>query len=362
MIKKYTYKYRIYPTLEQEIMFSKIFGCVRYVYNYFLDDYKKNKYRSKYEKNNICNGELKEKYPWLREVDKFALTNSIYNLDNACKRYMNKISDYPKYKNKRSIQSYQTNYTNNNIEVSDKYIKLPKLKKIKAGVHRKIEGTIVNATVKKYPSGKYYVMILVRKEIKEKEKNSYVTALDMGVKTFITDNIGREYISPKSLISNYEKIGKMQRKLSRMLKGSNNYEKMKKRIAKAYEKSENIRNDFLHKLSNSIINDNQVIIIENLDVKSMFQEKMISKILGDISISKFINMLEYKAKYYGRKVIKVNRYYASSQICSNCGYKNKDIKDLSVRNWECPICNSSHSRDINAAINILDEGIKYLFA
>lgn len=360
-MQEHTYKFRIYPNKEQEILLSKTFGNARFVYNYFLEEYKTNGYCSKYDNNNYCNRVLKEEYLWLKETDKFALTNSIYHLDIAIKRNMEKFSKEPKYKNRRSIQSYQTNYTNNNIEILENCIKLPKLKQVKAKVHRKVEGTIVNAVIKKYPSGKYYCMILTKKEIEEKEKNSYIIALDMGVKTFIVDNTGKEYVAPKSLMKSYDKIGNLQKRLNRKQKESNNYYKLKRKIARLYEKSENIRNDFLHKLSFNIVNENQVIILEDLDVKEMFANKKIAKVLGDISISKFISMLEYKAKYYGRKIIKVNRYFASTQICSNCGYRNVEVKDLSIRKWVCPKCDSNHNRDFNAANNILDEGLKYLF-
>lgn len=357
---EYTYKFRIYPNDKQEKLLAKTFGCSRFVYNKFLEMFNNDGYISKIDKNNYCNRNLKQEYPWLKEVDKFSLTNSIYNLDNACIRFMNKLSGKPKFKNKHSVQSYQTNYTNNNIEVLDKYIKLPKLGKVKAKVHRKVEGTIIKACLKKYPTGKYYVMILVRKEIDEKEKSSYITAIDMGVKTFVTLSDMTSYKAPKALLKNMDKLTKEQRKLANKIIESNNYKKQSRKIAKLYEKCNNIREDFLHKLSTTIINENQVIIVEDLNVKEMFQKKMLSKVLGDVSISKFLNMLEYKAKYYKRQLIKINRYYPSSQLCSICGYRNRRIKDLSIRNWQCPKCHSKHDRDINAANNLLSKGLEYI--
>ena len=359
---EYTYKFRIYPNDEQMVQLSKTFGCSRFVYNNLLDDFNNNGYISKYDKNNKCNRELKQEYLWLKEVDKFALTNVIYNLDNACKRYINHLGGKPKFKKKNSLQSYQTNYTNNNIEVLDNYIKLPKLGKVKAKVHRTFEGTIVNATIKKYGNNKYKVMILVKKEIKKKEKNSYITGIDMGISNFVTDSANNVYEAPKSLLNNYDKIGKLQKKLVNRKKGSNNYIKLLNQINKLYDKCNNVRDDFLHKLSTSIINENQVIVIEDLDVKSMFQKKKLAKVLGDVSISKFINMLEYKARWYGRTLIKVNRYYPSSQLCNKCGYQNKELKNYSIRNWICPKCNCNHERDYNAANNILDKGLQMLLA
>ena len=359
---EYTYKFRIYPSDEQKIQLAKTFGCSRFVYNKLLDDFYNNGYISKYDKNNKCNQELKKEFIWLKEVDKFALTNSIYNLDNACVRYIKNLSGKPKFKKKNGRESYQTNYTNNNIEVLDNYIKLPKLGKVKAKIHRTLEGRIIHATIKKYGDNKYKVMITVKKEIKKKDENSYITGIDMGISNFVTDSANNVYEAPKSLINNYGKIGKLQKKLALKKKGSNNYIKLLNKINKLYDKCNNVRNDFLHKLSTSIINENQVIVVEDLDVKSMFQTKKIAKVLGDISISKFINMLEYKAKWYGRTLIKVNRYYPSSQICNSCGYQNKELKDYSIRTWICPKCQSNHNRDYNAANNILDKGLEMLFA
>lgn len=357
---EYTYSFRIYPNEEQIVLIAKTFGCCRFIYNYFLDYSNNNGYSSKYTNNNTCNRELKVEYPWLKEVDKFAITNTIYNLDNAYKRYINKLGGNPRFKKKNNGESYQTNYTNNNIEVLDNYIKLPKLGKVPAKVHRKVEGTIINATIKKYSNNKYKVMILVRKEIKKLETNSYIVGIDMGVSNFVHDSSNNIYNAPKELMNAYDKIGRLQKSLSLKKKGSNNYKKIENKINKLYDKCNNVRNDFLHKLSTSIINENQVIVVEDLNVKEMFQNKNIAKVLGDISISKFINMLEYKAKWYGRKLIKVDRYYPSSQLCNNCGYQNKKIKEYSIRSWQCPRCESVHDRDYNAANNILDKGIELL--
>lgn len=203
-------------------------------------------------------------------------------------------------------------------------------------------------------------MILVRKEIKKLETNSYIVGIDMGVHNFVHDSSNNIYKAPYKLISNGEKLSKFQKKLSLKKKGSNNYKKLENKINKLYDKSHNVRNDFLQKLSTNIINENQVIVVETLNIKEMFQNNNIAKILSDISISKFINMLEYKAKWYGRKLIKVDRYYPSSQLCSNCGYQNKKVKDCSIRVWQCPNCKRIHDRDYNAASNILWNGIEKL--
>ena len=353
----YTYKFRIYPNKEQVIQLSKTFGCTRYVYNYYLEKSKDNNYKNKTVNNNDCNRILKKENVWLKSVDKFAITNSIYNLDNAFKHFFNHGYGYPKFKSKSNIQSYQTNYTNNNIEVLDNSIKLPKLGKVKAKLHRCLVGRIINATIKKYSSGCYYVSILVEREIEDKSIASEIIGIDMGLKDFVIDNIGNKYTNPEALKYLEYKLIREQQRLSKKTKKSNNYYKQVKKIARIHNKIENIRNDYLHKLSTSIINENQVIIVEDLDVSSMKQNKMIAKKVSDVSISKFISMLEYKSNYYGRVFKKVNRYYASSQICHVCGYQNKEVKNLNVRNWICPKCLEEHDRDINASINILEQGL-----
>jgi len=354
---QYTYKYRIYPNSEQETLLVKTFGCTRFVFNYFLGLSKDNKYKNKTENNNQCNRELKIEFPFLKEVDKFAITNSIYNLDNAFKNFFRKQNKYPKFKSRRHIQSYQTNFTNNNIEIFSDSIKLPKLGKIIAKVHRELEGRIINATVKKYPSGKYYVCILVEKDIEIKKEVNSIIGIDMGLNSFITDNQGNKINDPKALESLEKKLSIYQQKLSLKKKGSNNYHKQRIRIARVHERISNIRNDFLEQLSSKIVNENQVIIVEDLSVKEMMRNSYLAKRLSDVSISSFIEKLEYKSKWYGRVFIKVNKYFPSSQICSFCGEQNTSVKDLSVRNWKCSICNMEHDRDENAAINILHQGI-----
>jgi len=274
------YKYRLFPNKQQEEQIQKTFGCCRFVYNQILSR-RKEMYEAQKESmnktscNNYCNQVLKKEYEWLKEVDKFAISNAIYNLDNASKRYMNKLGGKPKFKKKNKGESYKTNYTNNNVEVLDDYIKLPKIGKVFAKVHIKPEGTIINAAVKKYSDNKYKVMILVRKEIKKLETNSYIVGIDMGVHNFAYDSSNNVYNSPKKLINTYDKIGKLQKNLSLKKKDSNNYKKLENKINKLYDKCNNVRDDFLQKLSTNIINENQVIVVEDLSVKEMFQNKIL---------------------------------------------------------------------------------------
>jgi len=358
----YTYRFQIYPDDIQIIQLAKTFGCARFIYNYYLGISKDNNYKNKTENNNNCNRMLKKELVWLKEVDKFVITNSIYNLDSSFKHFFSHGYGYPRFKSKSNNQSYQTNYTNNNIEVLNNYIKLPKLGKVRSKVHRPVEGRIINATVKKYSSGCYCVCVNVEKEILQTKGQQNVIGLDMGLKDFAVDNLGNKYTNPEALKYLEYKLIKEQRKLSLKTKRSNNFYKQVQKISMIHNKIENKRNDYLHKLSSSIINENQVIIVEDLDVESMKQNKLISKKISDVSISKFIRMLEYKSNYYGRIFMKVNRYFASSQLCHTCGYKNKEVKNLSIRNWTCPSCLEEHDRDINASINILEYGLLKLVA
>ena len=355
------YKYRIYPNNIQKEQINKTFGCCRFVYNallaYRIKQYNDNSASmSRIDCNNYCNRVLKNKYLWLKEVDKFALTNSIYNMDNAFSNFFKGNCKYPKFKKKKDIfKSYTTNYTNNNIVVDfdNNKIKLPKLKLIKSSVHRKFNGSILNATISKTPTGKYYVSILVDTNI----DTLPITDKKIGIDLVITSN-GKIYENKKIFSKLKEKLIMYQRRLSKKKKGSNNFKKIKQKLALIHEKIHNTRCDYLHKISHEIINENQVIITEDLQIKNMVKNHNLSSSIIDASWSILINQLKYKSKWYGRNYITVDKFYASSQICSNCGYKNSNTKDLSIRVWNCPNCNIHHNRDINAAINILQHGLQ----
>ena len=361
------YKYRIYPNKEQEILIQKTFGCVRFVYNnvlsYKIDKYKnENMSLSKIDCNNYCNRVLKNEYNWLKEVDKFSLNNSIINIDNAYKKFFTEHSGFPKFKSKKdNHKSYKTNFTNNNIEVdfiNDK-IKIPKLKWVKSKVHRKFTGKIKSATISQNPSGKYFISILVDTENIQMSKNNNKVGIDLGLKEFAITSDGELISNPKYLRKSEKRLIKLQKDLSRKQKGSKNRNKCRLKVAKLHEKIGNQRKDFLHKLSTRLVNDNQVIVLEDLKVKNMIKNKYLSKSISDVSWSEFVRQLEYKSEWYGRQIVKVDTWYPSSQICSNCGHKDGK-KELSIREWICPICGTHHDRDINASINILNEGLKIL--
>lgn len=361
-----SYKFRLYPNKEQELYFSKCFGCCRWYWNQALND-NINCYKDNKKSKIITPAQYKKEFPWLKEVDSQALANVKLDLYKAYENFFrNKNVGFPKFKSKKNNHYSYT--TNNNQKkqtiriVDSKYIKLPKLKTlVRIKQHRQIpeDGKIKSATISKNPSGKYYISILVEQEIKELPKNDFAIGIDLGLTDFAITSDGVKYSNPRCLQKSLNKLAKEQRKLSRKKKGSKNRNKQRIRVAKLHEKVTNQRKDFLHKLSSELINENQVICLEDLKVKEMQQNKYLSQSVSDVGWYEFRRQLEYKANWYGRTISFVDKYYPSSQICSNCG-ENTGKKELSIREFDCPYCGKHHDRDINASINILHEGLKLL--
>lgn len=331
--------------------------------------YRKNLYETKKESmskidcNNYVNQTLKQDNAWLKEVDKFALTNAVYSMDNAYQRFFKLHAGYPKFRSKHNHRkSYTTCITGTNIKVlfdQDK-IQLPKLKRIRARLSRPFYGQIKNATVSQTPSGKYFVSILVETKHEKLSSTGGMIGVDLGIKDLLITSDGQKYDN-KRIIKKYEdKLIRAQRSLSRKVKGSNNYDKQRVKVARIHEKIHNVRIDYLHKITHQLISENQVIVSEDLGVKNMVQNHCLAKAISDCGWSELTRQLAYKAEWNNRQYIKIGRFVASSQMCHVCGYVNPETKDLSVRKWICPQCKTIHDRDVNAAINIFNEGIKQL--
>lgn len=377
MIVNKAYKFRIYPNQEQQVLIAKTFGCSRFVFNHFLS-----KWNHAYNETgkglaySICSAGLpllKKELSWLKEVDSIALQSSVRNLADSFDRFFKKQNNPPRFKSKRNkVQSYTTKQTNGNIAVISNAIKLPKLGFVKLAKSQEISGRILNATIRQTPSGKYFVSILVETEVCELPRTNTSVGIDVGLKDFAILSDGTVCENPKFFRTIEKKIVKEQRILSRRkeqairqlkpLHEAKNYQKQRIKVACIHEDIANKRNDYLHKISTEIIKNHDVIGIEDLQVSNMLKNPNIAKVISEVSWSKFRTMLEYKAKWYGKTIIAVSKNFPSSQLCSNCGYRNKDVKDLALREWVCPACNSLHDRDYNASINLEKEAIRLLTA
>lgn len=362
------YRFRIYPTKEQENFINQNIGACRFIYNKMLAD--KKEYYEKEKKNlSVTPATYKDEFEWLKQVDSYALCNEWRNLQVAYNNFFKSPkTGFPKFKNKKKDKaSYTTSNVNNVIRLIDnKHIRLPKIKSLRIKLHRQLpeNSKIKSANIERKPTGKYYVSILVEYESQvldiELDKNKSI-GLDYSSHDFYVDSNGNKASYPRYFRLYQNKLAKEQRRLSRMIYSSNSYQKQKVKVAKIHEKISNCRLDFLHKLSRSLSVAYDIVCIEDINLKSIEQYLNLGKSTTDNSFGRFRELLKYKLEGRSKKLIKIRRFEPTSIVCSNCGAYHKDIvNSISVREWTCPDCGAHHDRDINAAKNILKVGLSLL--
>jgi len=365
------YKYRVVPTLEQTKKIEGTFAARRFVWNHFLERTTK-AYKRRGERISMFDcfttlTRMKEYKPWLKIYDITALRFAIKDLYEARDDFFRRVKQgekpgYPKFKSKKNHEQSFT--TDGVIYVDDECIKIPKIGRVRyrnrSGLG--IKGEPVEATVSRTASGRYFISVCCKVEVEPIPAVDAQIGLDVGIKDFATDSNGLHYENPKYLAASLKKLARERRGLSRKVKGSINYEKQRLKIAKLHERIRNRRNTHHHQLSRKLVGENQVIVVEKLNIEGMKRNRKLSKAIGDAAWGEFIRQLEYKAYWSGRTLVKVPTFYPSSQTCSDCGFKNADVKNLRVRKWECPDCGATHDRDENAAKNILNKGREMLLA
>lgn len=373
MIQNYTYKYRIYPTEQQKEIFAKHFGCCRFVYNYFLNRekefYLNNKedieakrikgHNTAFDNQKILTQLKKDKnYEWLKEVSSHSLGLALKNLESAYSNFFRKRAKFPKFKKKSYHQSY--NIDNLTLYIEDGRVYIPKIKDgVKIIEHRPLKGKILNGTISKTADEKYFISIAVEKEIDQLSVETNKIGLDLGIKDFAVISDGSKISNPHFKKKKVKKLKKLQRALSRKKKDSRRREKCRIKLARLNASINNKKNDFLHELSSKLINENQVICLEDLNVKGMVKNHHLAESISECSWHEFVRQLEYKGRWYGRTVVKIDRFFPSSKTCSNCGFIKESL-NLSERKWTCPKCNTELDRDLNAAKNILIQGLNSL--
>ncbi len=369
MKQDYTYKLRLTPTKEQEVLLSKHFGSIRYVYNLFLD--RRTKFYLEAKEKQLAKKTLTyvdmakeltqikthEETEWLNEVNSQSLQHSLKHLDGAYNRFFKKLAKFPRFKSKKNKQSFRIPQF---VTIANKRIHFPKFKEgIKIDLHREIEGEINYATITRNKAGQYYACIGVTRTIEPKSKTDKMIGIDLGIKSLVVCSDGQTFPNIKTTKQYEKQLRLRQKELSRTKKGSKGRDKARLKVGKIQVKIANIRHNHLHQITSKLIRDNQTIVCEDLSVKNMMSNRCLSKSIGDASWGELVRQLTYKAGWYGRKLIKIDRYFPSSKTCSHCGYINEGLT-LDQREWKCPRCQENLDRDLNASLNILRQGLNNL--
>ena len=361
-----TYKFRIEPNAEQKVLLAKHFGSVRFVYNHFLSE-RKHQYDETHKSDNYYEQakkltELKTdgEHLWLKEINSQTLQHALRHLETAYVNFFRGSAKFPNFKSKKSKNSFSVPQF---VELKEGKVYFPKFKEgIKVRQHRPLNGKIKSATVSLTTTGKYYVSLLTEQMYKPMSKTGKNVGIDLGIKDFVITSDGKTYRNNRYTKKYQRQLAIAQKHLSRKQHGSNGYEKQRLKVAKLQERIANSRNDNLHKVSLDLIHKYDVICIEDLNIKGMLRNHRLAKHIQDSACGTFVLYLQYKADMNNKQVVKIDRFYPSSQTCSECGYVYSSVKDLSVREWKCPHCGTNHDRDINAAKNILKEGLRNISA
>jgi len=359
-----SFKFRIYPNKDQEILLAKHFGANRFVFNYYLNK-RKESYLGEDKKslnyydnaNDLTQLKKNDDYIWLKEINSQSLQSGLRNLDTAYNKFFRKQTKFPRFKSKYDRQSFKIPQ---NVLIVENRLTIPKFKEgIKINLHREIEGKIIFATISKSTTGNYYVSLTCEVNHIPFDKTNSKVGIDTGIKDLAILSDGTTYENIRSLKTKLKKLKYNQRQLSKKIKGSSSRNKQRKNLAVIHQKITNIRKDYLHKVSTEIVKNHDIISVEDLGVKNIMKNHKLAQAMSDVSLGLFYNMLEYKANWNDKTIIKIDRFFPSSKMCSNCGWINQDLT-LNIREWSCPSCGEKHDRDFNASKNILKQGLKIL--